>query len=330
MNTRLLRSAVGRIWLRLSTLLGAAVLAGCAMDGVPATPLADGPGLRPDVMVTRDGLLLPLYTWPAAADPPRAIVVALHGMNDYGRSFQSLGGFLAQRGITTYAYDQRGFGSAPGRNWWPGSDTLVEDLGTATALLRHAHPGIPLHCLGESMGGAVVILAVTRGAAACDTAILSAPAIWGRQTMSLLERAALDAAASVAPDTVLYGTGLRIRPSDNIAALRALQSDPLVIKGARVDAIAGLADLMTEAFDATARLSGPLLWLHGKNDQIIAPHPTKIALERLPQVPGISIARYPIGYHLLTRDLDAAVISHDIASWIATPTAPLPSGADRR
>jgi acylglycerol lipase len=313
---------------RLACLVAAA-LTGCATAEIATVPAAEGPGLQPEVMVTADNLLLPLYSWPATG-APRAIVLALHGMNDYGRAFQSLGRFLAPRGVTTYAYDQRGFGGAPGRNWWPGTAPLVADFRTATALLRRAHPGLKLHCVGESMGGAVILVARAKGLAECDSLVLSAPAVWGRQTMTLLERVALDSALALAPDLVVYGTGLRIRPSDNTAALRALTTDPLVLKGARVDAIAGLTELMTEAFDATAEISGPLLWLHGKNDQIIGPRPTKAALQRLPEDPGIRVARYPLGYHLLTRDLDAAVVAHDVASWIAAPGAPLPSGADRR
>jgi alpha-beta hydrolase superfamily lysophospholipase len=249
-------------------------------------------------------------------------------MNDYGRAFAGRGMFLARRGVATYAYDQRGFGSAPGRNWWPGEETLVSDLATGVELLRRRYPGTPLHCLGESMGAAVILVAVSRQEVRCDSVVLSAPAIWGEQTMSALERAALTVAAGVAPDTVLYGTGLRIRASDNLAALRTLRADPLVLKGARIDAIAGLASLMTDAFDAAARLHGPALWLHGKNDQIIPPRPTRAALRRLPEDPSIKVARYPLGYHLLLRDLDASVVAHDIASWIYDSAAPLPSGAD--
>jgi alpha-beta hydrolase superfamily lysophospholipase len=306
----------------------ALLLSACATQEIATVPPPKGPELDADVLIAPDGALLPLYRWTPPARP-RAVVLALHGMNDYGRSFASLGSFLAQRGVVTYAFDQRGFGSAPGRNWWPGTDALVADLRTATELLRRRYPGTPIHCLGESMGGAVILVALSRREVRCDSAVLAAPAIWGEQTMSTLQRTALAMADSVAPDTVVYGAGLKIRPSDNVAALRALRADPLVLKGARVDAIAGLAQLMTEAFDAAAQLHGPTLWLHGKNDQIIAPGPTRAALSRLPADPMIRVARYPLGYHLLTRDLEASVVAHDIASWIYAPKAPLPSGADR-
>jgi acylglycerol lipase len=308
--------------------LAALVLAACASAEIATVPPPPGPRLAEDVVVAADGALLPLHVWLPEA-PPRAVVLALHGMNDYGASFASLGRYLAARGIATYAYDQRGFGGAPDRNRWPGTAALVADLRTAATLLQQRYPGVPLHCLGESMGGAVMIAAQARGAFPCRSAVLAAPAIWGRQQMPALQRAALAIAEAVAPDTVVTGAGLRLRASDNAAALRRLRADPMLIKGARIDAIAGLADLMTEAYEATAALDGPVLWLHGKNDQIIAPRPTAAALERLPETPDLRVARYPLGFHLLTRDLDAAVVAGDIAAWIDDRRRPLPSGADR-
>jgi alpha-beta hydrolase superfamily lysophospholipase len=323
--------ALSRRFPRLAgSILGAGLLAlsGCAADEVVTVPAPAGPALRAEMIVAADGGLLPLHDW-LPAERPRAVVLALHGMNDYGLAFGSLGAYLADRGIATYAYDQRGFGGAPGRNWWPGTEALVGDLRTAAALLKRRYPETPLHCVGESMGGAVIIAALARDQLPCASVVLAAPAVWGKQTMTALERAALATAAAVAPDMVLRGTGLRLRPSDNFAALRSLRNDPMVIKGARIDAVAGLAELMTTAFDAVSKLRGPVLWLHGKNDQIIAPRPTRAALDRLPDDPRIRIARYPLGYHLLTRDLDAAVVAHDVASWIIDPTRPLPSGAGR-
>ena len=40
------------------------------------------------------------------------------------------------------------------------------------------------------------------------------------------------------------------------------------------------------------------------------------------------LAYYAQGYHLLLRDLDAAAVAGDVASWILDRGAPLPSRAD--
>ena len=58
-----------------------------------------------------DGYLLPLSVWRPPDDVAvRAVVLALHGLNDYRQAFAAVGPYLAAHGIVTYAYDQRGFG----------------------------------------------------------------------------------------------------------------------------------------------------------------------------------------------------------------------------
>ena len=61
--------------------------------------------------MTRDGLHLPLREWDAKN--PKAVIVALHGMSDYSEAFEMPAPWWAEHGITTIAYDQRGFGRAP-------------------------------------------------------------------------------------------------------------------------------------------------------------------------------------------------------------------------
>jgi alpha-beta hydrolase superfamily lysophospholipase len=159
--------------------------------------------------------------------------------------------------------------------------------------------------------------------------ILSAPAVWGRDSMGVFERAALWLAYHVAPGWELTGEGLNIQASDNIEMLRRLGRDPLVIKATRVDAIEGLVDLMDRAAAAAPSVRVPALVLYGAKDQIIPADATWRMIEQLPGS-GASprVAVYPHGWHMLLRDLDAATVIDDVAAWIADPAAPLPSGAD--
>ena len=85
-----------------------------------------------------------------------------------------------------------------------------------------------------------------QGSPAClSGVVLVAPAVWGWQTMPLLQQAALW--SRHIPPRGLTGEGLDIRPSDNVEMLRALGRDPLVIKETRIDAIYGLTNLMEAA-----------------------------------------------------------------------------------
>ena len=285
-----------------------------------------GPRLEDKAFVTADGQHLPLYRWqPNTA--PEAVIIALHGFNDYGRFIESPAEFFIHHGIVVYAYDQRGFGASPHRGHWAGVETYTQDLITLVALVRKRHPDIPIYVLGESMGGAVAIVAAAGGLAHTDGLILAAPAVWARWTMPWYQRSLLWLARRLTPWVELTGDGLGIVPSNNMEMLRALGNDPLVIKASRVDAIAGLTDLMDQAQASAPRLQLHTLYLYGGNDQIVPRAPTLRFLGQTDRK-RVRLAWYDQGYHMLLRDLEAHRYWHDIVSWIETPARPLPSGAD--
>lgn len=301
-------------------------LAGCATPLIQQSASIKTPAqIESDHIIAADGEILPLSIWQSPTDP-QAIVLALHGFNDYRNAFAGVGPFLAERGITVYAYDQRGFGGTAGRGIWPGEDALVSDVRIVAALLRQRHPGRPLFLLGESMGGAVAINTLAKTSGVADGVVLIAPAVWGRAAMNPLQRAVLWLMAHSTPGMKLTGQGLKIMASDNIAMLRALGKDPMVIKGARVDALWGLTNLMDRALESAAALSVPALVLYGERDEIIPRRPVCWMLADL--APSTRTAVYPKGYHMLTRDLTADVVLEDLAGWLLDARAALPSGRD--
>ena len=305
-----------------------ALVAGCMPRVEPAGPAVVAPAIRDGGMIAADGAKLPYRRW-LPAGRPKAVVLALHGFNDYSNAFKLPAAYLAGRGIATYAYDQRGFGAAPNRGVWAGTATMIGDLRTMAGLLRRAHPNVPLYLMGESMGGAVVLVATAgKNSVQADGAILIAPAVWGRRHMGAIPRAMLWLFSRTVPWLTVTGQGLEIQASDNFPMLRALGRDPMVIKETRVDAIHGLVDLMDEAFGAAPALSGPALILYGRRDEVIPERPVREMLNGVRHGEAVRTALYKGGFHMLLRDLKAETVLADIAAWIADPRAPLPSGAD--
>ncbi|MBK1730394.1 alpha/beta fold hydrolase [Thiococcus pfennigii] len=308
-------------------------LAGCAPPQTAAAPrAAQVPHLTADAAQLPDGYRLPLQVWPAADGEPSTVLLGLHGFNDYSRSFAPLARALAAQGVTTYAVDQRGFGATDGAGRWPGSATLVADLETLVQLLRGRHPEARIYVAGESMGGAVAMVAEARAQLAIDGLILIAPAVWSRDTMPWYQRLALGMAVRTLPWLELTGDGVRLRPSDNLDMLRAMSADPLVIKATRVDALWGVTNLMdaARAVAPALRKPPPMLLLYGERDEIIPPNAFCSFLSELPEDPALRLALYRDGWHMLPRDRQGARVRADIAAWLADPSAPLPSGEEVR
>lgn len=317
---------------RLAALVSAFLcLAACApaVQHPQPTPVGfTGARLESDALVAEDGARLPLSVWRPHAEP-RAVIVALHGMNDSRSTWWMAGPWWAEHGVATYAYDQRGFGGAPGRGIWAGEDLLVGDLRTAVRLVRARHPGVPVAVVGESLGSSVIIAAMASSdPPAADRVVLTAPAVWGWSAQPAPNRVALWVAARLLGETAVEPPEFVTRDlyaSDNLAELYRMGRDPAMTLTTRFDALYGLVDIMETASRDLGRVRPPVAYLYGGRDQLIAMAPTERALQRLPA--GARTAFYPAGHHLLTRDHGAEAVMADILSFVLDPTAPWPSGA---
>jgi len=281
----------------------------------PQGTAAVAPTLTQTYFLARDGEKLPLRIW--GPDHPKAVIVALHGMGDYSNAFTPVGEWLAQRDITTLAYDQRGFGQSEHPGLWAGGAILRRDLSDAIAAARQKYPDVPVFAMGESMGAAVVLAALAENdPPEVDGVVLVAPAVWSRSDMPFSYRTALWLASHTFPGMHVSGSGLKIWPSDNIALLRQLAHDPLFQHSTRTDAVYGLVNLMDEARRAPDKLIAPppILFLYGKNDQVIPKEPTEAVVKALGD--RAEVHRYEHGYHMLLRDLDAKLVWQDLADWI--------------
>lgn len=290
--------------------------------------VAAEPRLEDELFISFDGTGLPLRTWLPEGDAA-AVIVALHGYNDYSAFIRDAAGYFADRDIAVYAYDQRGFGAAPYRGRWAGREAMARDLRTFIDLIRKRHPAVPLYLLGDSMGGAVIMAAERPdNPLPGDGVILVAPAVWSRMTMPFYQRWALWLGTHLIPWVRVSPKHLDISPSDNREMLRALGRDPLIIKKSRIDAINGLANLMDAAYAAAGRFDRNMLLLYGAKDEIIPPRPMiDVFRQRInnrfahPQ----RLLIYADGYHMLLRDLQAEVVWADIMAWLNEPAGPFPS-----
>jgi len=304
---------------RLSALVLALVLAGCAVGGplvapsVPPPPPFIGPHLA-----AADGTALALSEWPAA-ESPRAVILAVHGFGDYGpSSFTAAARFWAGQDIVTYAYDQRGFGRNTSFGRWPGAAALAADLRAVADQLRARHPCVPLVVVGHSMGGGVALAAAGQGLDA-DGLVLAAPAIWGGDELNPLHRLAAWSVAALMPERRFTGKGVvRIQASDNIAMLRALGRDPHYLRPPSAREILGMVRVADLAEAAAPGVGLPALLLLGAKDEIVPEAAARRVFDRL--TGPRQVIEYGQGWHMLFRDLQAERVWRDVADWsLAVP-----------
>ena len=319
----------------LAALFAIMTLAACATPAIQPvlTPPAGftGPALEARTLLMDDGARLPLARWSPETGEPWAVIIGLHGMNDSRASFRLAGPWWAERGIETWAIDQRGFGEAPGRGVWAGEARMTEDVRTAVTLARARHPRAVIAVAGESMGGSVTIAAF--GSArppTADRVILLAPGVWGWTAQGPVNSAGLWLAARAMGERPVDAPEWAIKDhpaSDNRLELFRNGRDPNSIFSTRIDTLYGLVDLMETASMRLGEVRAPTLLLYGANDNVIQRDPMRQALERAGDRPGLRTGFYPDGWHILNRDLQAETVYRDVEAWLRDATAPLPSGA---
>ncbi len=129
-------------------------------------------------------LHVPVHNWCDPSRPPKAIVVAIHGLVFHGRAYDILARHLVSQGYDFYAQDLRGFG-----DWRPvgtaqtpafaSDDREVhytqskDDLTSILKVLRRRSPAVPIFCLGESFGANYAIWEASTEPTLVDGAIAS-------------------------------------------------------------------------------------------------------------------------------------------------------------
>jgi acylglycerol lipase len=312
------------------------LLNGCKPESYPSGAKKNPAELHEHYYLTEDGNYLPLRSWlpDKSSVPIRAVIIAIHGFNDYSNFFQQPAEYFIKQGIVCFAYDQRGFGASSQRGYWAGTETYTKDLQSFVHLVKQNYPGLPVYLLGESMGGAVVIAAIREARMPkIDGVILVAPAVWPREIMPWYQTGLLWVLSHTVPWLNLSGEGLAVQLSDNREMVRALDNDPLVLRKTRVESMYGLTNLMDLAFYNASFVGGNTLLLYGEKDNIIPKDAIYLFLKRLYESgsKGKTVGFYPGGYHMLLRDLHANLLWSDISAWIFSKgTGKLPSGADQK
>ena len=296
-----------------------------AERGVPAAYQQPGPV---DLTLPgADGAALPTRVW-RASGTQRGVILALHGFTDSRDGWQFAAPGFVRAGYTVYAPDQRGFGAAPGRGRWPGTDALIADARAMIAAVAAREPGQRLFVMGESMGGGEVQILAADPPPGVAGFIALAPGVWTSGQMGLGLTVPLALANTFAPDWKPdpHRYGVERVVTDNCNALLRLSYDPLTLHGAPVVDLHGVVELMNRAAAAAPRVRAPLLVAYGAHDRLVPPEAMRANWAALPD--WVRRAYYPSGYHLLPDDLNRQAVIGDVVSWMEAPGSALPSGAD--
>jgi alpha-beta hydrolase superfamily lysophospholipase len=268
-------------------------------------------GARVDHVATRDGTSLLIRHWPVPAGEPWATLLLVHGLAEHSGRYEHVGAQLAEAGIDTHAFDQRGFGASGGPrasiDRW---SQLHDDLEERIAAVRSIAPTRPLILFGHSLGGLISLGYVLDGRSRPDLLVLSAPAIgasvplWQRLVVGVLRRLTPGLLLSNRLDTEVLSSDPAVRA--------AYIADPLNQHKSTVRfAHAAFAEQRRVAASLD-RLALPTLVVHGADDKLVPTHTSGVLEGR----PGVTRRVYPATRHELHNEPVARQEVDDIVSWV--------------
>jgi len=276
-----------------------------------------------------DGERFSYSRWESETQPPRAIVVAVHGLSGAAVDYEPLGNHLAGEGITTYAPELRGQGNDPvsaRRGDLVSLEQWYSDLRAFFALIRTQHPGVPVYYYGESMGAALLTRFLAEANQADQPAglILASPVIAVPGNPSWFRRLVFHLCYFFAPmrrvDVTKYTN--RRDPNDPKYWVTRDASHREWFQGAshRITSFTFrffkcLFDLFSGCVEAARRITVPVLVIYPQNDVYISPARVEDFVAQLASGDKES-ELFPESYHLLLHDYDKAQALARIERWL--------------
>lgn len=266
-----------------------------------------------------DGTDLLLRHWPADvveaggawAGRPWADLLLVHGLGDHSGRYEYVGDQMAAAGLDVHAFDLRGNGGSGGRRGhvdrW---SQLHDDLAERLAAVRAGAGGRPVVLYGHSMGGLIVLGYLLGDRPKPDLVVVTAPGL--DSTLPAWKKALARALGRLVP-TLPIPNGIdatTLSRDPRVAERFAVDTSGTKVSTARFGA-EGLAE-QARVRHEFARLSLPMLVLHGLDDAFVPPE----ASEPLATLPNVERRTYPGLRHELHNEPEGPQIVDEVIAWI--------------
>lgn len=262
-----------------------------------------------------DGVRIVYDVW-TPDTTPRAVVVLAHGYAEHARRYDHVAQRFGAAGLITYALDHRGHGRSGGRRvWLRRLSDYTDDLATLVDIAARDHPDLGRVVVGHSMGGGIALAYGARHPDGYVAMVLSGPAVAAQLQAARPVAMIGKAVGAIWPSvpTIKLDTDAISRDPDVVARYK---SDPLVHQG---PVPAGITRALLQVGEnqprLAARLTAPLLIVHGEQDRLIDVRGSRMLAENVSSH-DVALKVYPGLYHEVFNEPEKDRVLDDVTSWI--------------
>ncbi len=261
------------------------------------------------------GLRLYEQSW-VPSDPPRGVLVLVHGLKDHSSRYDALARRLNGAGFAVHAFDLRGHGKSEGPRVFVRSfGEYVDDMRLFVSRVRTRHPDRPIYLLGHSMGGAIVTLYALSDNNDIQGFALSAPGLKVTDDVTPGRVRAVKFLAKIAPKAHVYHVPNSAFSRDP-QVVADMDRDPLIDQRKLPASLAvQFLGAMIQIQARASEVSLPFLVMHGTGDRLTNPEGSKELYRKASSTDKI-LKLYPGLYHDLLHEPEKAEVASDILAWL--------------
>ncbi len=258
-----------------------------------------------------------------SAQDPEYVFILVHGMGAHTGRWEFLAKYFANKNISSYAIELKGFGGTDElKGHIESFDIYYKDIIALTEIARKENPDKKIILCGESMGGLISFVLASRNQAVFDSLVLISPAFKNGMKINVLDQLMMIFYLGINSRkqfTMPFNASMCTRDEEyqNI-----MNSDKREHRFATSRLLIEIVNAQTRSTDYAKTLKIPTLFLLAGKDYLVD---TKAA-EKIFRIVGANnyspvrnanrIIKYPSMHHALSIDIGRDNVFADIYEWI--------------
>ena len=250
------------------------------------------------------------------ANESKAVLLTVHGLAEHSSRYSNLVNLFVPRGYSIYGFDQRGHGRSPGRKGYiEDFSYFVNDLGIFLSFIREKHQKTRIFILGHSVGGTVATAYAVYNQAQFEGLILSGATLKAGASISPGLIAIAPLLSLLIPNVGLYTIDASAISRDK-SVVDSYVNDSLVYRGKiRTRLGVEIIKTMQALPPQMARISIPVMILHGTHDRLSEPKGSQILYERV-NSRDKTLKLYDGFFHEIFNEPGREQVFSDIETWL--------------
>lgn len=261
------------------------------------------------------GAKLYCQSW-SPADAPKGIIILVHGYDEHSSRYAYFAEHCVRHGFAVHTLDHWGHGKSDGINGFVPEFSVYHDgLDTLLDQIPADQQALPWILVGHSLGGLISASYLLENQPRFAAAVLSGPAIKATEEPSSFMKGLSRFLSKAAPKMGVLGLDAN-GVSRDPKVVAAYLADPLV-SGAKISArlAAEMMENMEMVQDQAARITLPMLLLHGADDSLTAPEGSVFLNDNISSKEK-ALKIYPGLFHEIFNEPEKDTVLTDMTDWI--------------